>query len=143
MKIPINKYILNDVELFSDSLLKRKADLQIIIDASLQHNFETEFEELTFTGKYVQGLKRVLQKGADFQEIDNLDHVKKDLTENMEKVIGDIRALLIHSSETNKKHFDDTYLSLTSNCFQNLNDLLDDLEWVKKYLNYQKRSDKN
>ena len=143
MKSQINENILNDVELFSDSLLKRKADLQIITNESLQNNFEAEFEELTFTGKYVQGLKRVLQKGADFQEIDNLDHVKKDLTENMEKVIGDIRALLIHSSETNKKYFEDTYLSLTTNCFQNLNDLLEDLEWVKKYLNHQKRSDKN
>ena len=143
MKSQINENILNDVELFSDSLLKRKADLQIITNESLQNNFEAEFEELTFTGKYVQGLKRVLKKGADFQEIDNLDHVKKDLTENMEKVIGDIRALLIHLSETNKKYFEDTYLSLTPNCFQNLNDLLEDLEWVKKYLNHQKRSDKN
>ena len=143
MNIPINKNILNEVEIFSDSLLKRKTDLQIIIDETLQNNFYEKFEELTFTGKYVQGLKRVLKKGADFQEIDNLDHVKKDLTENMEKVIGDIRALIIHSSETNKKHFEDSYLSLTPNCFQNLNDLLEDLEWVKKYLNYQKRSDRN
>jgi hypothetical protein len=143
LNIPINKNILNDVELFSDSLLKRKADLQIIIDESLQHNFGAEFEELTFTGKYIQGLKRVLQKGADFQEIDSLDHVKKDLTENMEKVIRDIRAFLIHSPEANKKYFEDTYLSLTPNCFQNLNDLLEDLEWAKKYLNHQKRSDKH
>ena len=143
MKIPINKDILNEVEIFSDSLLKKRADLQIIIDESLLNNFDATFEELTFTGKYVQGLKRVLQKGGEFQEIDNLDHVKKDLTENMEKVIGDIKALLIHSSETNKKHFDDTYLSLTPNCFQNLNDLLEDLERVKKYLNHQKRSDRN
>ena len=139
----MNKDVLNEVEIFSDSLLKRKTDLQIIVDESLQNNFEAEFEELAFTGKYIQGLKRVLQKGADFQEIDNLDHVKKDLTENMKKIIGDIRALLIHTSETNKKYFDDTYLSLTPNSFQNLNDLLEDLEWVKKYLNHQKRSDKN
>ena len=143
MKIPINKDILNEVEIFSDSILKRKTDLQIIIDESLQNNFDAKFEELTFTGKYVQGLKRVLQKGGELQEIDNLDHVKKDLTENMEKVIGDIKALLIHSSETNQKYFDDTYLSLTPNCFQNLNDLLEDLELIKKYLNYQKRSHKN
>ena len=143
MKNPIDKNILNDVEIFSDSLLKRKADLQVIIDDSLKNNFGAEFEELTFTGKYVQGLKRVLQKGSDFQEIDNLDHVKKDLTENMEKVIGDIRGLLILSSETNKKYYEETYLSLTPNCFQNLNDLLEDLEWVKKYLNHQKRFDKN
>ncbi len=143
MKIPIDNNILYDVEIFSDSLLKRKADLQIIINESLQNNFKADFEELTFTGKYVQGLKRVLQKGADFQEIDSLDHVKKDLTETMKKVIGNIRALLIHSPETNKKYFEDTYLSLTPNCFQNLNDLLEDLELVKKYLNYIKRSNKN
>jgi len=61
----------------------------------------------------------------------------------MKKIIGDIRALLIHTSETNKKYFDDNYLSLTPNSFQNLNDLLEDLEWIKKYLNHQKRSDKN
>jgi len=124
---------LYDVEIFADSLLKRKTDLQIIVNESLQNNFIANFEELTFTGKYVQGLKRV----------DSLDHVKKDLTENMNKVIGNIRALLIHSSEINKKYFDDTYLSLTPNCFQNLNDLLEDLECVKKYLNFQKRSDNN
>ena len=139
----MNKDILNEVEIFSDSLLKRKTDLQIIVDEFLQNNFEAEFEELAFTGKYIQGLKRVLKKGADFQEIDNLDHVKKDLTENMKKIIGDIRALLIHTSETNKKYFDDNYLSLTPNSFQNLNDLLEDLEWIKKYLNHQKRFDKN
>jgi len=143
LKIPINENILYDVEIFADSLLKRKTDLQIIVNESLQNNFIADFEELTFTGKYVQGLKRVLQKSADFQEIDNLDHVKKDLTETMKKVIGDIRELLIHSPETNKKYFEDTYLSLTPNCFQNLNELLEDLEWVKKYLNYNKRSDKN
>jgi len=39
MTIPINKNILNEVEIFSDSLLKRKTDLQIIIDESLQNNF--------------------------------------------------------------------------------------------------------
>ncbi|MFB3057064.1 MAG: hypothetical protein ACE1ZQ_07890 [Ignavibacteriaceae bacterium] len=132
-----------DVEIFSDSLLKRKADLQLIINESLQNNFIANFEELTFTGKYVRGLKRVLQKGADFQEIDSLDHVEKDLPETMNKVIGDIRALLIRSPETNKKYFEDTYLSLTPNCFQNLNELLEDLEWVKKYLNYNKGADKN
>lgn len=140
-KTLLTKNILNDVEIFSDSILKRKSDIQIIIDESLSNNFEKDFEGLTFTAKYIQGLKRVLQKGADFQEIDSLDHVKKDLTENMEKVIGDIKELLIYSSEKNKKYFEENYLSLTANCFQNLNELLSDLEWIKKYLNYQKRSE--
>jgi hypothetical protein len=137
----LTENILNNVEIFSDSLLKRKDDLQIIINESIQNNFEAEFEELTFTGKYVQGLKRVLKKGADFQEIENLDYVKKDLTENMEKVVVQIRGLLENSPNETTKYFEEKYLTLNPECFQNLNELLADLELIKKFLNYQKRSE--
>lgn len=140
MNIPINKNILDDVEIFSNSFLKRKADLQIIINETLQNNFEADFEELTFNGKYIKGLKRVLKKGADLQEIENLDYVKKDLTENMEKVVKQIRGLLENSSDGIKKLFEEKYLALNPECFQNLNELIDDLEQVKRYLNHQKRS---
>ena len=139
MKSYINKNLLDEVEKYSNSVLQRKADLQLIVDESLQNNCEAEFEELTFTGKYIQGLKRVLKKGADLQEIENLDYVKKDLSENMEKVVIQIRGLLENSSDGTKILFEEKYLTLNPECFQNLNELLDDLEWVKKYLNHQKR----
>jgi len=37
-------------------------------------------------------------------------------------------------------HFEENYLKLSAASFQNLNDLIADLEQVKKYLNYQKRN---
>ena len=114
--------------------LIRKADLQLLLDECIDKNFETEFEELAFTGKYVQGLKRVLEKGVEFNEIDSLDYVKKELADNLEKVSELIRKILHSSSGTTKKLFEETYLTLTQNCYKNLNELLSDLELVKREL---------
>lgn len=140
IKITIEKNLLDEVEKTAEINLKRKDDLQIIVDECVNNNLEEEFEELAFTGKYIEGLKRVLKKGGDFQEIDNLDYVKKDLGENMEKIIEQIRGMLMNASDETKTHFDETYLKLTASSFQNLNELIADLELVKKYLNYQKRN---
>jgi len=135
----VEKNLLNKVEETADIILKRKNDLQIIVDECLNNNLEEDFEELAFTGKYIEGLKRVLKKGGDFQEIENLDYVKKDLGENMEKTIEQVRAILQNVSDETKKRFEETYLKLSALSFQNLNELISDLEQVKKYLNYQKR----
>ena len=139
IKSIIEKNLLDKVEETADIFFKRKNDLQIIVDECLNNNLEEEFEELAFTGKYIEGLKRVLKKGGDFQEIDNLDYVKKDLGENMEKVIEQIRRILQNVSDETKMHFEESYLKLSAASFQNLNELIADLEQVKKYLNYQKR----
>ena len=135
----VEKNLLNKVEETVDIFLKRKNDLQIILDEYLNNNLEEDFEELAFTGKYIEGLKRVLKKCGDFQEIENLDYVKKDLGENMEKTIEQVRAILQNVSDETKTHFEESYLKLSAASFQNLNELIADLEQIKKYLNYQKR----
>lgn len=140
MKKLITENLSSEVEEFAKSVLKRKKDVQVLIDESINHEFESEFEELAFTGKYIEGLKRVLQKGSEFQEIENLDYVKKDLTKNMEKIIEQFKTILKKSSRETKIYFDETYLNLTPQCFKNLNDILSDLEWIKKYLNFKKHS---
>jgi hypothetical protein len=139
IKSVIEKNLLDKVEETAEVVLKKKYELQIIVDECLNNNLEENFEELAFTGKYIEGLKRVLKKGGDFQEIENLDYVKKDLGENMEKSIEQIRDILQNASEETKMHFEENYLKLSAASFQNLNDLIADLEQVKKYLNYQKR----
>jgi len=139
IKSVIEKSLLGKVEETAEVVLKKKYELQIIVDECLNNNLEENFEELAFTGKYIEGLKRVLKKGGDFQEIENLDYVKKDLGENMEKSIEQIRDILQNASEETKMHFEENYLKLSAASFQNLNDLIADLEQVKKYLNYQKR----
>ena len=135
-----DKDLLDNAEEFSNTKLNRKLDLQIIVDNCISNNLYNEFEDLAFTGKYIEGLKRVLSKGAEFQEVKNLDYVKKDLTSNMEKVIEQIRLTLSGIDKTHLNYFENKYLSLTPNNFQNLNQLLGDLDLVKKYLNFLKRT---
>jgi len=141
VKAIIENDLLSKVESTADIILNRKNDLQIIVDECLNNNLEEDFEELAFTGKYIEGLKRVLKKGGHFQEIENLDYVKKDLGENMEKVIERLRNILLNVPDETKTYFEETYLKLSASSFQNLNELISDLEQVKKYLNYQKRKD--
>ena len=140
VKTVIKKNLLDKVEKTTGNILKRKTDLKTIVDECLKNNLEEDFEELVFTGKYIEGLKRVLKKGGDFQEIENLDYVKKDLGENMEKVIEQLRGILLNAPAETKTHFEEVYLTLSASAFQNLNELLSDLEQVKKYLNFQKRN---
>jgi hypothetical protein len=139
-KNTFDRDLLDKAEEFSNTKLNRKSDLQIIADNCIFNNLYSEFEDLAFTGKYIEGLKRVLSKGAEFQEIENLDYVKKDLTSNMEKVIEQIRLTLSGIDKTHLNYFENKYLSLTPNNFQNLNQLLGDLDLVKKYLNFLKRT---
>jgi hypothetical protein len=57
----------------------------------------------------------------------------------MEKVIEQVRGILLNASVDTKSRFEESYLTLSAAAFQNLNELIADLEQVKKYLNYQKR----
>ena len=136
----IDKNLLDAVEKTMGIILKRRTDLQTILDECINNNLEEDFEDLVFTGKYIEGLKRVLKKGGDFQEIENLDYVKKDLGENMEKVIEQLRSILLNAQDKTKTYFEETYLTLSASAFQNLNELIAEFEQVKKYLNYRKRN---
>ena len=139
MKSSITGNILNETEVHLKLLLKRKPDLDIILQACLQSNQSEKFEELAFTGKYLQGLMRVLIKGAEITENENLENVKQDLSDNMEMIIDQIRNILSNQSDEIKSRFEKTYFILSQVNFQNLNELLSDLEAVKKYINYSKR----
>lgn len=139
MKSLITDNILDETEVHLNSLLIRKSDLEIILQACLQTNQAEKFEEFAFTGKYLQGLIRVLKKGAEITEIENLENVKRDLSDNMEMIIDQMRNILSNQAEEIKSRFEETYFTLNQVNLQNLNELLSDLEAVKKYINHIKR----
>lgn len=128
------------VDEFSNFQLQKRDDLQRLFTISIDGNNGKLFEETIFTAKYVLGLMRVLKKGSAIPEVESLEHVKKDLTENMEKISGQIRGLISTASEIDKNYFEENFLKMNAVSFQNLNQLLSDLEWTKKYFNDLKRS---
>ena len=110
----------------------------LLNECSRINNF-TIFDDLCFTGKYINGLLRVLKTGNTNPEVKSLDHVKKDLSDNMEKVIAQLKEITLNSSEEVKIDFEKKYFSLSPEAFTNLTDLVSDLDVLKKYLNHLKR----
>lgn len=134
---------LDEVEKFSGKSLNKKDDLVIILETSDINEKSEDFENLSFTGKYVNGLFRVLKSSVKIPEVENVDQIKKDLTENMEKVISQLKEITINMNEKNKKFFEENYFELSQNSMQNLQKLVEDLDIIKKYLNHLKRNDSN
>lgn len=130
---------LDQVEKFVEKKLHRKKDLYLIIEKHFQNKGIDELEDLAFTGKYVNGLFRVLQSSNSLTDFQNLDQVKKDLNDNIEKVISRLREITLILNENDKARIDRNYLELTKESLQNIRQLVEDLDHIKKYLNYLKR----
>ena len=131
---------LDDVEKFSGKSLNKKKDLSIILEVIDTDEKFKDFENLCFTGKYVNGLFRVLRNSANIPEVENVDQIKKDLSENMEKVISQLKDITNYTNEKNKMLIEENYLKLSQNSLQNLQQLVGDLDIIKKYLNHLKRN---
>ena len=138
--IRLNPNFLEDVEKFSGKSLNNKDDLAAIIESYKSSKKFEDFENLSFTGKYVNGLFKVLANSTKIPEVENVDHIKKDLSENMEKVISQLKEITSYMNEKNKMLIEENYLKLSQSSLQNLQQLVEDLDSIKKYLNYLKRN---
>ncbi len=129
----------DDVEAFSGTKLLRKAELIRIYEEAIRSGKESEFEDLIFTAKYVQGLMRVVSKGGANPEAGSLEKIKNDFADNMNKAVNQIKDIISGADELMKSYFDKTYFVLSGEGFSNFNELLSDLEWAKKFVNFKKR----
>lgn len=139
----ISLNVLEEVEKFVKKPLNKSDDVRIIIESCNAANNYNLFEKLSFTGKYVNGLMHVLKNSKDIPEVSSVEHIKKDLSENLEKVISLLKEITLNFSEKDKLVFDEKYLTLSQNSFTNLQQLIEDLDSIKKYLNYLKRTVNN
>jgi len=130
----------DEVEKFSENKLLVKQDLLTLVSSAINSLNEELFFSIAFSAKYVQGLLRVIQQAGTNPEIKNLQQIKNDLTENMEKISNDLRTILAGSEIEVKEMFAEKYLTLTAESFANFRLLLNDLEWVKIYQNQLKRT---
>jgi hypothetical protein len=136
-----DKYnLIQQVESYTGKSLHKHTDLKLLLEISIQYNLEENFEEMAFTGKYLYGLMNVLKSGGTVPEVGNLDHVKKDMTTNIEKLTNQISTIIDKSGEEIKLRFEKDYLEINQQNLMNLNLLIEDLNQVKKFLNYKKRT---
>ncbi len=130
--------LLDDTETFLNRSLSNKSDLLLIIKAyDSKGNFE-KFEDLCFTGKYLNGLFKVLDKSTDIPEVKNVDHIKQEISENIKKLMQSLSELTSELNEEEKKLITIKYLQLTQNSVQNLKSIAEDFDEIKIYLNHLK-----
>ena len=135
--------LFDEVENFTGKLFNRKDDLKIILETFNLDDKIEDFEKLAFTGKYINGLFRVLKSSVKIPEVESVDQIKKDLSENVEKMIFHLREISFKMNEENRKKIDANYLQFSQYSLQNLQQLVEDLDNIKKYLNHLKRKNSN
>jgi len=134
-----DKNFLIGVEEYTGSLLQKKEDIKKIIELVIAEKKEEEFEKLVFTAKYISGMMRVLKNAPGIPEVNSVDHVRKDLNENMKKGIEQLKEIISSGSESVGDYFNKMYFNLSTQNFSNITQLFSDLESVKKYMNHLKR----
>jgi len=133
--------IIEEIDEFSQFKLNKKTDLKTLYSLTVMEGKGKIFEELSFTAKYAEGLMRVLKTGISNPEVKSLDHIKKDFTHNMQKIVDQMKEIVANADEQIKRYFEITYFDMSQQGMQNLTLILSDLEWAKKYFNMQKRQD--
>jgi len=126
-------------EVFSGKIFIKQNDIKKLLTCAIENKKEEIFTEIAFTGKYLSGLTRVLKSAPGIPEIESLDSIKKDLSENYEKFINSVKILISEEKEQTKKYFGEEYFQLNPRSFENLNLLAGDFEKIKVYLNHLKR----
>lgn len=139
-KPELNKNFLNDVEKFIGRSLNKKEDLTILLNLYFQKKELKEFEDIAFLGKYINGLFRVLQSSGKVTEFNNIVQVKKDFEVNVEKLTSQLREISLILDIDYKNKIEENYLRLTKESFQNIKQLVEDFDHIKKYLNHLKRN---
>lgn len=137
--IVLSKDIIIECEKFINTNLKQRDDLFEIVETYSLLNDVKGFEEFCFTGKYVNGLFRVLTNSSSIPEVTNIDHVKKDISENLEKINLELSRISKSLSTESKERIENKYLKLSGESLQNLKYLIEDLDHLKKYINHLKR----
>lgn len=141
MNYQITQNFLDEVESFTERKLHHKNFLQQLIDESNKYHLVEKFEELAFTGKYVNGLIRAVKIGQANPDVTNLKLIKEDLMKNIEKVISLIKEMTSNLNTETFAEINLKFINLSKDQFNNITHLVDDLDQVKKYLNYLKRKD--
>jgi len=135
----LNTDFLDEVEKFYNQSLKKKDHLNIIFNVCNKDNKLDKFESLSFTGKYVNGLFKVLQNSPGLPEVESVEHIKKDLSENIEKVTSLLKEITFAMNDKEKTLIEESYLQINQTSLVNIKQLVEDLDIIKKYLNQLKR----
>lgn len=131
--------LVSELEDFSGGKLKRKDDLERIIEISQKNKKTALLDDIAFTAKFVQGLFSIIQRGESVIDEVILERYIKEYSENLEKIKNKLKEIIGEGNSFFRGIFEEKYFSLTQGSLSNLNELCYDLSWYKTYLNEKSR----
>ena len=130
----------NKVDEFAKGKLNNAEDIVRITELVFKAERKDVLEEMSFDAKYAQGLLKIIRGRDNKLEDDYFEKIKAEYTFNVKKVQSHLKKLLDEAKPFLQNIYNEKYFSLTHQGLNNLNMLIDDLSWVKMYLNHLKRN---
>ncbi|KUG25252.1 hypothetical protein ASZ90_004925 [hydrocarbon metagenome] len=137
-KLQAEEFIIK-VDEFSNKRIKNAEDLARLSELFFKEDKFDMLNDLAFSAKYAQGLIKIIRDRSNNFEDDYFEKIRSEYTAAIKKIRKILDEIIGSSSSFLKGIFSDKYLSMTHESLNNLNQLIDDLSWVKLYLNDQKR----
>lgn len=128
-----------NVDEFAKGRLHNAEDLTRLTEIIFKSDKRQLLEDIAFTAKFSQGLLKIIQTRSSDIEDEYFIKIKGEYTEAIKNLQAMVKEIIDDASSFIKNIFEEKYLSLTHESLNNLNQLVDDLSWVKMYLNDQKR----
>ena len=127
------------VDEFAKGALHNAEDLTRIMEVVIKNDKQKKLEDLAFTAKYSIGLMKIFQDRSNEFEEEYFEKIRDEYTEAIKKVKSLLEEILDEATSFISGIFKEKYLGMTHGSMNNLNMLIEDLSWVKMYLNEQKR----
>lgn len=136
-EIEINSF-LKSVNEHSGNKLKNLEDLTRLFEIANNNNLTTVLEKIIFSAKAFNGLMRIIKNIDNKFDDAYFEKLKLEIKHHTEVVMNGLKEISEKGGSFIAEIFAEKYLTLSTECMQNLSILCSDLEYVKLYLNDNK-----
>jgi hypothetical protein len=141
MTIQNSKLILLELDKLSDGKLHFRDDLEKLIEIAVSRKKVKDLKKISFDTKFLSGLLGVIKKRNASIDEQYFLKVEEEYKEKLQNVLILLRDLISYGTDFYKSIFEEKFLQLNQQSFENLNFLLADLTFLKLYFNDRRNDD--
>jgi hypothetical protein len=134
--------ILCELDRLSDNKLHFRDDVEKLIEIALAKNKINELEKIAFETKFIAGLLGVIKKRDNLIDEEYFLKVQEEYKERLLRVQTILKDFVAADSEFYRSIFDEKFMQMNRQSFENLNFLFSDLSFLKLYFNDRREEDR-
>lgn len=124
------------VDRFSGGRLKEKEALGFLLSVAMENNLMDLIEEIAFRSKFLWRMFSFLKSGRKFERVDEeiyKERIVAQISESVEKVRNLILKIIDTGSGDEKVSFEQKFLRIDMEGFENFINLVHDFYWLKNW----------